>query len=401
MPVFARRIRNLTAWMVGGLLLLFTARRWLFLMAALLPDRRQPQAEPRSWPSVLLLVPARNEAATLPGLFRALDELDYPRSRMNIVLLDDGSSDGSETLMGTWAASRPRCQVWSMGQNVGKAQALNRALDAGPQTEVIVVYDADERPDPDALRALVRPFADSQVGGVSGRRAVDNLLASPAASYAALESAVHQLVTMRAKDRLGLAPALLGSNCAYRRAGLIEVGGFKPGALLEDSDLTVRLARAGWRLRFEPGAVSYHRVPLTLSGYWRQHTRWARGFHDVAGAHGLATLTDRHLAVALRLELLLFAGGYLDRAALLAALILALVSAEVRGFLGRVTIQALLTPLLQVIAALRIGRAPRALWARIAWLPIFFGLDVAMATVGLFNTLKRSPQTWEERWRRE
>ena len=95
---------------------------------------------------------------------------------------------------------------------------------------------------------------------------------------------------MRAKDRLELAPALLGSNCAYRRQPLMACGGFRDGALSEDSDLTVTFYREGYRVRFMEDAVSYQQVPQSLDGYIKQHIRWGRGLNDVARVHSFGSL---------------------------------------------------------------------------------------------------------------
>lgn len=393
-PVFLIR---LGAWLVAGFLLLFAARRWVFTLVALWPAASgPPAARPNDLPEALVLAPFRNEVRALPDLLLALHGLDYPAGRLTVVLVDDGSTDGSEAVAQAWSKGRDNWRVLSLPHNRGKAAALNAALADLPRSAIVAVYDADERPRPDALRTLAAAMAEPDVGGVSGRRAVANGLASPAAGYTALEGLVHQLVTMRAKDRLNLAPALLGSNCAYRWQALIGVGCFEPGALLEDSDLTLKLARAGWRTRFEPAAISYHTVPQTLAGYWRQHTRWARGFNQVARSHLGAVIGDSRLAPALRLELAAFALGYLDRLALLAAVGLALLGME-RGLLVRVLLLSLASPLAQAAAALYIERAPPALWARLAWLPLFFGVDVAMATASLWAGLRRVPRVWEER----
>jgi cellulose synthase/poly-beta-1,6-N-acetylglucosamine synthase-like glycosyltransferase len=271
---------------------------------------------------------------------------------------------------------------------------LNQALKRFSKGEIIAIYDADERPEPECLARLVQPFLDQRVGGVSGRRAVSNSLASPVASYTTIEGLVHQNITMRAKNHLALAPALLGANCAYRRLALVGVGNFKAGALLEDTDLTVKLARAGWLLKYVPEAVSYHRVPETLTGYWRQHTRWSRGFADTARDQSLATLIKPGLPPIMRLELLLFSAGYLDRLAVLAASLLLLwrkrLLAKLLGF-------SLLTPLFQVMVALRIGGQPAALWRRMVWMPFFFGLDMAMAIASFSAALRHTEQPWEER----
>jgi cellulose synthase/poly-beta-1,6-N-acetylglucosamine synthase-like glycosyltransferase len=346
-------------------------------------------------------VPVRNESQALPELLSALDHLLYPSDKLQVVVVDDGSNDETLAIVKRWTATRQNWAALPLAENVGKAQALNEALNRFAGAEVVAIYDADERPQPEALQRLVAPFADNRVGGVSGRRAVSNPAVSPAASYTTFEGLVHQLITMRAKDRLNLAPAILGANCAYRRSALNEVGGFRPGALLEDSDLTLKLACAGWQVRFSPDAISYHQVPETVRGYWRQHTRWARGFNDVAKAQATATLTGQRLSLALRLELFVFSLGYLDRVALLLGGGLALLPRgghqPTRRRLVNTILLNVFTPFLQIIAALKIGRQPPAMYARMLWVPLFFGLDIAMATTGLWTTLRNIPQIWEER----
>ncbi|HXV97894.1 MAG TPA: glycosyltransferase family 2 protein, partial [Anaerolineae bacterium] len=250
-----RKFLTLASWVVAGVLLIFTARRWLFVLAALttanyrlrsvpsgspshsaLPSVAEQTADASLFnpnrqvelPAVLLLAPIRNEAETLPEFLPALARLAYPAEKLTIVLIDDGSTDGSDKLIREWIRGRDNWHLLSLRQNAGKAQALNSALVAFPQGEIVAIYDADERPEHVALQILVSPFADKKIGGVSGRRAVSNPLASPAASYITFEGLVHQLVTTRAKSKLNLAPALLGANCAYRRLALAGVGNFEP-----------------------------------------------------------------------------------------------------------------------------------------------------------------------------
>ena len=395
----SKQILDLAGWLTITTLLLFTFRRWLFIFAALgrYPCSPITFAVKSDLFHVLLLVPLRNELQALPALVQALDRLIYPDEMLSVVLIDDSSTDGSQAMIQAWAHNRKNWYALRLARNVGKANALNAALDQFPQGDIVVIYDADERPLPNALERLILPFADRRIGGVSGRRAVSNALASPAASYTAIEGLVHQFVTLRAKDKLNLAPALLGANCAYRRTALAEAGNFKPGALLEDSDLTLKLARAGWKTHFEPKAISYHQVPQTLAGYWRQHTRWARGFNEVAKDQAASVLFDRYLPLTIRLELLFFSVGYLDRLAIFCGAVLAIFNQAVRGRLIRILFLSLLTPVVQIIIALTIARESLAMWLRVVWLPLFFGLDIAMAATGLWTTLVRAPQIWEER----
>jgi 1,2-diacylglycerol 3-beta-glucosyltransferase len=390
----------LAAQLTASVLLAFTARRALLLAAAGLPA---PRSDPPllELPRVVVLVPCRNEAASLPGLFPALEALDYPRDAVRVTIIDDASADQTSALAQAWAVRTPWAHVLALPANVGKAQALNLALAEGApggiEPELAVVYDADHRPQPSALRALVAPFARAEVGGVSGQMRVINGLDSPAAAYSMIESTVNQFVTMRAKDRLNLAPALLGSNCAYRLRALRAVGGFRGGALLEDSDLTLAVAQAGWRTHFAPASVSGHRAPLSVAGYVRQHLRWNRGFHQASGGRLGDVWRSPRLSLLLKFELTFFAFGYADRLALLAGLALAMGDRLFPGafrFPLPVLVVYFALPALETVAALFLAGEPLAAYVRLAYVPFFFVLDMGIAIWSLAQTLLRRPVRW-------
>ena len=229
---------RIVAALVAFILLVFTARRLLFATTILLKprvNRSSTQPAAKLMPDMLVLVPCRNERDMLPDLCASLDQLDFPHDHLKIVLIDDGSTDGTAATMTQLARGKSHWHVLLLPANIGKASALNAALKQHAFGTVVYIFDADHRPQPDVLTKVARYFDDERVGGVSGRTVAMNALSSPSAYYAALGSDVHQLVTMRAKDDLNLAPALLGSNCGYQRAALAACGGFPVGALLEDS----------------------------------------------------------------------------------------------------------------------------------------------------------------------
>lgn len=393
------------SWPIVALLTLFNVRRLIFTLAALKPaPGRLPYSSSHIPHSVLILVACRNEAETLPGLIDSLARLEYPPERLRVALIDDGSTDGTRALTDLTAENHRGWWSIRFDTSRGKAQALNDALAQIAFGDVIAVYDADHRPEPKSLKRLIAAFDDPSVAGASGRAIPANATASLPAYYATAESLVHQLITMRAKDRLDLAPALLGSNCAYRRSALMEAGGFRPGALLEDSDLTLAFARRGYRLRFVPDSTARHQVPETAEGYVRQHLRWARGFNDVARDHAGAALLDQRLPLRLRIELALFSLGYVDRLALLAGLALKVVGSKPRSSdegrqtkdepLGTVLKIGLLMPLLQIAAALLIDRAPKAMWFRLPAVPLLFGLDILVAMRAMIESLLNRPRMW-------
>lgn len=338
---------------------------------------------------MLLLVPFRNETAVLPTLLAHLTQFCYPTQQLTVVLIDDGSTDGSPQLAQAWAAQQPRRHLLRLPHTVGKAAALNAALSHVAHGELVAVFDADERPFPTTLCHLTHPFTEPRLGAINGRRAVGNPVASIFASVSTIENMVHQLVTMQAKERLGLAPALLGSNCVYRRQALDEAGGFQPGALLEDSDITVRLALAGWQTRFCPQAISVHDVAQTVGGYWRQHQRWSSGFGGVARQQAAIILSSWQLPWWLRLELLAFVAGYVDRVAwlVLGLWLVGKTAVSRRPPLPFLTIllMSLITPLFQAMVALRHAQAPAALWRRLWLLPCVLPLDMAIGLAGLLQ----------------
>ncbi len=283
--------------LLAALLLVFSARRYLFVFSALLPA---PDATANFLPRISVLASARNEQRHLPGLLAAFDRLDYPAEKLHFVLVDDGSGDATGRLLTEWAASRPHATVLRSDRPEGKARALNRALAAAPPSELIAVYDADVHPDPASLRQLAAAFADPAVGAVAGYRRPVNWHAGFVAAYAALESWVHQQVTQAAKERLGMNPTTLGAHCLYRRSALDQIGGFPPGSFSEDVEVSLALAARGWKTRFLRSVPADSFVAASFHRFWNQRARWTRGLYGSARrARGL--------------EGWLVAAGYLDR----------------------------------------------------------------------------------------
>lgn len=390
---------RMAALLAAAILLVFTLRRAVFAAMVLLKPRVAQTRTVAFTPDILVLAPCRNEAGMIAGLSIALSELDYPSDHLRIVLIDDGSTDGTVAAMAGAAKGRQNWHVLSLPRSSGKAGALNAAMRQHAFGDVVYVFDADHRPSPHALKRAASYFQDENVGGVSGRTVAMNALSSPSAYYSAVEGDVHQLVTMRAKDRLNLAPALLGSNCGYRRSALAACGGFPSGALLEDSVLTLSLACAGYRLRFAEDAVATHQMPQTIRGYLRQHIRWARGFNDAAGARAPSLLNACAVPWLTRFELLLFSAGYLDRLALITGLgLLALSALDPRlfWFPGWLIALSLLMPLAQIVLLFIAQRSSAAWWVRLPFVPLFFALDIFAAIRGMLETVARRPAVWTQ-----
>lgn len=400
MPVLnIQRITRIASFPINLILLIFTIRRIIFTVAMLneANKKERTSADQEYLPSVITLISCRDEVAMIPDLCRAIEQINYPPDKYQVVLIDDGSTDGTGELMDQQAQDKPGWNVLKLSRNAGKASALNSALDRFPFGEIVYIFDADHRPDPEVIKRAVCYFKDPKVAGVTGYTKVLNPTASPSAYYSTIESYTNQLVTMRAKDRLNLAPALLGSNCGYRREFLSELGGFRAGAFSEDSDLTVAFYKAGFLVRFAEDAVSYQQVPQTVAGYLKQHRRWGRGLYDVARVHYQDILRNQKLSLPLRLELFLFSAGYLDRIALLGASILSALSYLSKGlvhFSPQVFFIALLSPMAQIIALFIKERMPKSMWVRLPIIPVFFTLDILAAVRASLDTVFDRSRLW-------
>jgi cellulose synthase/poly-beta-1,6-N-acetylglucosamine synthase-like glycosyltransferase len=400
---FFQLIRGITMLLTiisSGVLILFNLRRILFIFSIFFPKKQEKHKLSPAFnqcPEILILIPCRDEADMIPGMYEYICKLDYPKEKTHVVLINDGSSDGSGVLMQEYVQCTQGWHVLDLQKNVGKSAALNLAINQYPVGEFIYVLDADHRPRPDALNLGIRYFDDPQVAGVSGQTIPLNPLCSPVSYYETVEASVHQMVTMRAKDRLDLAPALLGSNCIYRKQALIECGGFRNGALLEDTDLTIAFYRAGYKTRFVEEAISYHQVPKDIDGYIKQHSRWARGFNEVAKKHISGLISNNKLGFLLRTELLMFLAGYLDRVALFILILLKGLSTLLPG-LPRVPRKllyfTLLSPFVQIIGLLIEQKATIAMWLRLPLIGVFFVIDIFIAVRAMVNTILRRPPVW-------
>jgi cellulose synthase/poly-beta-1,6-N-acetylglucosamine synthase-like glycosyltransferase len=366
-------------------LAIFAIRRLVFLVATMSPPPRRPS----TWaptPSMLVILPARNEAAQLPHALAALSRLEYPVSRLEIVLVDDASVDGTWEVMTAFAATRGHVEVVRLREPTGKVGALAAGLAGSASADLIAVCDADRAFRPDSLRKLATAFADPTVGAACGYLLPTNADRTVVARYAAVETWVHQLVTSAGKDRLDLNPPMLGGGSVYRREALDAIGGFCEQALAEDLASTVALTRAGWRTRFLEDAVVENLMPEAPSEYWHQHVRWARGVLAVAKP----TTARGEVPRARRLENIVVAGGYLDRIGLLLAV--ALARARVLSLWVPAAYLALTGA--EVVAAVRrSGAGSRTAWFLVAT-AVCFPLDVAASAVAAIGHLARRPLVW-------
>jgi len=315
-------------WGVISLVLLYTARHYVFTLSRLLGRQRHPFAllDTLDWPTVAVLVPAHNEEAVIGGSLGALLAVDYPADRLTITVVNDRSTDGTRPIVDAYAAAYPgRITPFHRGEGTpGKAAALVDAM-ARVDAEIVLVFDADYLPGRDLVKRLAAPFADPEVGCVMGRVVPVNTDANLLTRLLDLERTGGYQVDQQARMNLGLVPQYGGTVGGVRREALEAVGGWNPDTLSEDTDATCRLLTGGWKVAYVNRAECYEESPETWPARIRQIQRWARGHTDVARRFTLPIVKSRHLSLRERFDGVLLMGVYAMSPILLFGWVLAVI----------------------------------------------------------------------------
>jgi cellulose synthase/poly-beta-1,6-N-acetylglucosamine synthase-like glycosyltransferase len=170
--------------------------------------------------------------------------------------------------------------------NVGKAAALNRGMHAA-RHDIVVMVDADTVFEPQTLRRLVTPLQDPRVGAVAGNTRVADRRRL-IGRWQHIEYVMGFNLDRRMYDVLGCMPTVPGAVGAFRKVALIEIGGISGATLAEDTDVTLAIGRAGWKVAYADDARAWTDAPPTLGDLWRQRYRWSFGTLQAVWKHRAA-----------------------------------------------------------------------------------------------------------------
>jgi len=351
-------------------------------------------------PNVSVLVACHNEALVAESLVRGLAALHYPRARLEVILVDDNSSDGTGDLLERLTAGERHMRVLRRGQvGGGKSGALNDAA-AVARGEIIVIFDADHIPRRNVIERLVRHFQDPRVSAVQGRCIVRNSIQSRLARSIAIDYFSGYLVNEYGRQALFELPAYGGANCAVRASTLDTLGGWNTESVTEDTDLTLRVLMLGQRVRYDITAVDTEEGATTLGRFVTQRYRWARGHQQVWRDYHRYVFRTPHLTGLERVETILFLLVY--HVPVLCTLTVLMTVLRIGGIGPSVTLFELLPlvallfagPFIELAVGLLVGRAPRRSAWSIAWMtPIFF-VFMLVCTKAWVDGLVGRPYSW-------
>jgi cellulose synthase/poly-beta-1,6-N-acetylglucosamine synthase-like glycosyltransferase len=253
----------------GLLVYLYLGYPVVIRLLALLRPRGYRRSEDR--PAVSVLLVAQNEASRIAARIENLLALDYPRDRIEILVASDGSDDATVEVARSFRRSRVRVVAYPMRR--GKPAVLNdlAALATG---EILVFADARQRFDQGAVRALVAPFGDPEVGAVSGELIFVQDVDAPAVNGGVGFYWQYEKMIRRSESLFASCVGTTGAIYAVRRELFERI---PSGTLLDDVLIPMRIARRGYRVLFEPAARAFDRAAASAGDEFLRKVRTIAG----------------------------------------------------------------------------------------------------------------------------
>lgn len=224
-------------------------------------------------PFVSVIVPVLNEENTIEWTIRSLKEQTY--KNLEIIIVDDGSTDRTPEICKS-LKKLGGVSYYRFSERAGKSAALNYGLGFA-KGKYVVFVDSDTTFDRDAFFNLIKGFADPRVGAVAGNLRPRNTKRNLLTTLQHIEYLFSISMGRRFRAFCGILPVISGAFGGFRRdiVSLKTIGGHDPGPG-NDSDLTIRVRKLGYKIAFAPEAICLTNVPETFYGLIKQRWRWDR-----------------------------------------------------------------------------------------------------------------------------
>ncbi len=254
------------------------------------------------------IYPYENVGKDARKILNLLIHADYPHDKMEVIPINDFSSDETRKILDDYADRYPFIRPLHRYEGErGKPAALNEAMKMA-KGEIIIVFDADYLPPKGVLKDIAVFFNDPEVGAVMGRVVPVNAKTNLLTRLLDLERTGGYQVDQQARYNMKLIPQYGGTVGGFRKDVVMALGSFNTKILAEDTELTFRLLTKGWKVVYANRAECYEEAPETWTVRARQIRRWSRGHNQVMFRYLWPLITSSHLSKKEKIDglLLLF-----------------------------------------------------------------------------------------------
>jgi cellulose synthase/poly-beta-1,6-N-acetylglucosamine synthase-like glycosyltransferase len=247
----------------------------VYLLVKAKKKNTEPFKAVTDWPSVTVLIPAYNEAGCIGAKIRNTLELNYPRNQFRVLVITDGSTDGTDQIVKAF----PQVELLHEAARLGKAAAINRAMEL-VNSSIVVLTDANAMLNELAVQSLIAHFSDPSIGAVSGEKQIGvtdgpELSAEGEGLYWKYES------FLKKNDaHLFSIVGAAGELLAFRTALFQPL---EPDTILDDFILSMRICEQGYRIGYEPDARAVETGSFNLEEEQKRKIRIAAGGFQALG----------------------------------------------------------------------------------------------------------------------
>ena len=245
-----------------------------------LKERKEVDGITFDYPSCSVLIPAHNEAKVIGATIESMLKLNYPKDKLQIIVINDGSTDLTKEIIESYALHDSRVELFDIPKGEGgkgKSRTLNIGIKAA-KGEIIAIYDADNTPESNSLRYLVAQLIQhKELGAVLGKFRTVNKNRNWLTRFINIETLSFQSMLQAGRWQMNNIATLPGTNFVMWNWLIKKLNGWDEEALTEDSELSIRIYEEGYKIKFIPYAVTYEQEPESWKVWIKQRMRWVRG----------------------------------------------------------------------------------------------------------------------------
>jgi len=389
----------LYAWTLYNMPILAIGLKHLLRKLQKKENNKSKSSSKANLPFVSIIVPVKDEERVIGRLLDALLRLDYPKEKSEIIIVEDGSKDKTVEICQKYANQHSKyIKLFHRATSNGKPSALNYALKKA-KGEILALFDADCVPSSDVLLRAVECFKDSSIVAVQGSTSFINANENMLTRLISYEEAVAFRTYALGRNALNLFVYLIGSCCFLRRDVVEKLGGWDEDSLCEDLEISVRLTKEGYLIRYVPEIQSWQESPAKLGAFVKQRARWLRGHMETAFKYGKLITNINKKSLDTEVTLLLPFIQIIGLLGYFMALVMSFLSIQldyILSILGQTLLILSMVALLMIGIALIYVTKPCKM-TNLLWLPFVFAywlVENLIALYALFQIVLRRPRKW-------